>query len=435
MLIACLEIGRQNMTGTIDAQELDLRLVLKRGDRIVIGQACGEPRVLVEALIEQGSDIGGLSAFVGSSFSGLFTPETAHSFSLSSMGAIGSLRSMSKAGNLSVIPIHMSQIGPAIDSGALGCDVAMIQVSAADKNGNHSCGLVSDHVRAAVRKARVVIAEVNAAVPFTYGETVHASEIDLAVMVDRYPLEIPPAKSGDTEMAIARHCGDYIPDGSVLQTGVGALPDTILRQLRDRTNLGVHSGMLGEGFADLLEAGAITNARKEIDTGVSICGALIGTRKLYDFADRNPSLHMRSASYTHDAAVLAKLSRLVTINSALEVDLTGQVNAEFASGACIGATGGLVDFARSGSQSPGGHSIIALSATAKAGSTSKIVSKLSGPVTVPRSDVDVIVTEFGAAELKGCSLAERAKRMVAIAHPDFREELDRSAYIIARQGC
>jgi acyl-CoA hydrolase len=428
-----VEIDRQDMTQMIAADKLDLSAYLRPGDRIVIGQACGEPGVLVEALIEQGRHIGGLSVFIGSSFSGLFTPAAAESFTLSSMGAIGSLRAMAKAGDLHVIPIHMSQIGPAIESGTLGCDVAMIQVSAADEDGNHSCGLISDHVRAAVEKARLVIAEVNAAVPFTCGETVHASEVDLVVPLDRPPIQITPAKSSDVEEAIARHCSAFISDGSVLQTGVGALPNAILNQLGDRKDLGIHSGMISDSFVDLVEAGAITNARKEIDTGVSITGALVGTRKLYDFAARNPSIRMCAASYTHNAAALAKLSRLVMINSALEVDLTGQVNAEFAGGAYVGATGGQVDFTRAGSQSLGGHSIITLSATAMAGSTSKIVSKLIGPVTTARTDVDVIVTEFGAAELKGCSLEERAKRMVAIAHPDFREKLEHSADTIAKQ--
>jgi acyl-CoA hydrolase len=422
------------MTRIIAADQLDLSAYLRPGDRIVIAQACGEPRTLVEALIAQGRHIGGLSVFIGSSFSNLFTPDTSESFKLSSMGAIASLHLMSKAGQLRVIPIHMSQIGPSIESGVLGCDVALIQVSAADDHGNHSCGLICDHVRAAVEKARVVIAEVNAAIPFTYGETVHASEIDLAVPLDRSPLEIPAGQCSDVEKAIARHCSTFISDGSVLQTGVGTLPNAILDELCDRKDLGIHSGMIGDSFVDLVRAGVITNARKEIDTGTSVTGALVGTRKLYRFAAHNLSIRMCPASYTHNAAVLGKLSRLVTINSALEVDLTGQVNAEFAGGAYLGATGGQGDFTRAGAQSPGGHSVVVLSATAMAGLTSKIVRRVNGPVTTARTDVDVIVTEYGAAKLTGRSLGERAKCMVAIAHPDFQEDLNRSAEAIAKQG-
>ncbi|AOF95022.1 acetyl-CoA hydrolase/transferase family protein [Sphingobium sp. RAC03] len=407
---------------------------LKAGDHIVIGQACGEPTTLVEALIDQGRDIPGLSAFIATSFSGLFTPATADSFALSSMGAIGALRSMTKAGKLQVIPVHVSQVGPLITAGIIPCDVALIQVSPADKQGNHSCGLISDYVRAAVDKARVVIAEINEAVPFTPGETIPASAIDVAIPVNRPPVEVAPAAIGPTDEAIARHCAAYIGDGAVIQTGVGAVPDAILRLLHDRKDLGVHSGMLGDGLVELVEAGVITNARKEVDPGVSINGALIGTKRLYDWAHRNPAIRMCATSYTHDAAILGRLSRLVTINSALEVDLTGQVNAEQSGAAYLGGTGGQVDFVRAGARSPGGRSIIALSASAKGGTLSKIVAQLSGPVTTARTDVDVVVTEYGAAELKGQSLAERTRRLIAIAHPDFREELDRAAHIIAQRG-
>jgi len=419
---------------TVLPEALDLSQYLRPGDRIVFGQACGEPTTLVEKLIEQGAAIGDLHAFIATSFSGLFTPETVSAFRLSSMGAIGALRSMTKANALDVIPVHVSQVAPLIEWGTMACDVAMIQVSPADAAGNHSCGLISDYVRAAVEKARVVIAEVNEGVPFVPGETVHASEIDLAVPADRLPVEVAPARIGETDEAIARHCAGYIGDGSVIQTGVGAVPDAILRLLHDRKDLGVHSGMLGDGLVDLAEAGVLTNARKEIDAGVSINGALIGTRRLYDWAANNPAIRMTPTSYTHDAGVLSRLSRVVTINSAVEVDLTGQVNAEQVGANYVGGTGGQVDFVRAGARSPGGAALMVLAATAKGGTLSKIVPALQGPVTTARTEVDVVVTEFGAAELKGQCLAERARRLVAIAHPDFREELDRSAHEIARRG-
>jgi acyl-CoA hydrolase len=419
---------------TTDAAGLDLSQFLRAGDHIVFGQACGEPTSLIEAMIGQGAAIGNLSAFIATSFSGIFTSDTADAFALSSMGAIGALRSMTKAGKLSVIPVHVSQVGPLITAGIIPCDVAMIQVSPADAAGHHSLGLIGDYVQAAVTKARLVIAEVNDQVPYTPGETLHSSKIDIAVHVSRPPIEVQAAKIGETDEAIARHSAQFIGDGSVIQTGVGAVPDAILRLLHDRKDLGVHSGMLGDSLVDLVEAGVITNARKAIDTGVSINGALIGTRRLYDWAHQNKAIRMCSTAYTHDAAVLAQLDRLVTINSALEVDLTGQVNAEQTGAAYLGGTGGQVDFVRAGARSAGGHSIIALSATAKGGALSKIVSALSGPVTTARTEVDVIVTEFGAAELKGQSLAERTKRLIAIAHPDFREELDKSAFEIQNRG-
>ncbi len=417
-----------------DAAGLDLGKFLRRGDRIVWGQACGEPQTLIEALIAQAESIGDLSAFTATSFSGLLTPESVKNFSLSSMGAIGALRTLTAANCLSVIPSHVSQIGPMIEQGIIGCDVAFVQVSPADADGNHSLGLISDHMQSAVAKARVVIAEVNEQVPYTFGEKLPASRIDCAVHVSRMPVEVAAAKIGETDEAIAKFAAAYIEDGSVLQTGVGAVPDAILRLLKDRRDLGVHSGMLGDGLVDLVEAGVVTNARKAIDKGVSINGALIGTRKLYQWVNRNPKVRMCAASYTHDAAVLAQLDRLVTINSALEVDLSGQVNAEQSGSQYFGGTGGQVDFVRAGTRSRGGHSIIALPATAKGGSISKIVTNLSGPVTTARTEVDIIVTEFGAAELKGQSLAERARRLIAIAHPNFREELDRTAHEIRKRG-
>jgi acyl-CoA hydrolase len=414
--------------------DLDLSEFLRPGDRIVLGHACGEPVTLAEALLAQAASIGGLSAFLATSFSGLFTPEATGGLEIMSMGAIGALRTLTRAHRLGVIPCHVGQIGPMIETGHIGCDVAFVQVSPADAAGNHSLGLVSDYTRAAVARARVVVAEVNERVPVTHGERLAAAEIDYAVPVCRQPVEVASAAITETDEAIARHAAGYVEDGSVLQIGIGAVPDAFVRLLGDRRDLGVHSGMLGDGLVDLAEAGVITNARKPIDRGVSVTGSLIGTRRLHEFAHRNQEIRMCDTSYTHDATVLARLDKLVTVNSAVEVDLTGQVNAEQAGSAYLGGTGGQVDFVRAGARSPGGHAIIALPATARGGTVSRITARLSGPVTTARSEVDVIVTEFGAAELKGQPLAERARRLTAIAHPGFREELEREAHLVRHRG-
>lgn len=423
------------MNTASDAQGLDLSAFLRPGDHIVWGQACGEPTTLVEALLAQAERIGRLAAFAATSFSGILDERAAQKLDLYSMGAIGALRTVAATGRLGIVPCHVSQVGPMIEQGLIRCDVAFLQVSPADAHGNHSFGLISDFVQAAVKKARVVIAEVNDRVPFTQGDAVlPAARIDCAVHVSRTPVEVMPAQIGATDLAIAKVAAGYIEDGAVLQVGVGAVPDAILRLLLDRRDLGVHSGMIGDGLVDLVEAGVITNASKPIDAGVSITGALIGTRRLYDFAHRNPRIGMRSSAYTHDAAVLGQLQKLVTINSAVEVDLTGQVNAEQSGSQYLGGTGGQVDFVRAGARSLGGHSIIALPATARGGKVSRITAQLSGPVTTARSDVDVIVTEFGAAELKGQTLAERSRRLMAIAHPDFRAELQRAAHTLQSRG-
>jgi acyl-CoA hydrolase len=423
------------MTVSTHADGLDFGAFLRPGDHIVWGQACGEPTTLVEALIAQASSIGQLSAFAATSFSGILDGKAAERLNLSSMGAIGALRTVAATGRLGIVPCHVSQVGPMIEQGLIGCDVAFVQVSPPDADGNHSFGLIGDFVQAAVAKARVVIAEVNERVPFTFGDAVlPTARIDCAVHVARNPVEVFPAQISETDLAIAKIVAGYIEDGAVLQVGIGAVPDAMLRLLQDRRDLGVHSGMIGDGLVGLVEAGVVTNALKPIDPGVSITGALIGTRRLYDFVDRNPKINMRSSSYTHSEAVLSRLTRLVTINSAVEVDLTGQVNAEQSGGQYLGGTGGQVDYVRAGSRSRGGHSIIALPATAKGGKVSRITAALSGPVTTARSDVDVIVTEFGAAELKGQTLAERTCRLVGIAHPYFREELDQAAHTIRRRG-
>ncbi|WP_084505769.1 acetyl-CoA hydrolase/transferase family protein [Nocardia harenae] len=422
------------MTATVALADLDLRTILRPGDHIVAGQACGEPTALIEALIEQGPELPDLSLFIATSFSGLLTPAAAKAFRPVSMGAIGALRALAKANVLDVIPCHVSRVGPMIEAGAIPCDVAFVQVAPAAEDGTHSLGLISDHVLAAVRAARVVVAEVNDRVPRTAGVRIAAAEIDYAVPVSRDPVQVPPAPITELDEEIARHVAEFIGDGSVLQVGIGAVPDAVLRLLGDRRDLGVHSGMLGDGLVDLVEAGVITNARKRIDAGVSITGALIGTDRLYRFADGNERIRMCDTAYTHDPAVLARLDRLVTVNSAVEVDLTGQVNAEQSGAAYLGGSGGQVDFVRAGARSPGGHAVVALPATARGGTVSRITAALAGPVTTARSDVDVIVTEFGAAELAGQTLAERARRLVAVAHPDFRDDLERAASEIQRRG-
>lgn len=423
------------MTERVAADALDLAGIVRSGDHIVWGQACGEPTTLIETLIAQRDRLGGVAAFAGSSFSGLLTPEITDHIRLSSMGAIGALRSLTKAGSLDIIPCHVGQIAGFINVGIIDCDVAFVQVSPADADGNHSYGLINDYVQAAVAKARVVVAEVNDQVPFTFCDALLPGDrIDYLVDVSRPPVEVRPAAIGETDLAIAAHASGYIHDGTVLQIGIGAVPDAITRLIADRRDLGVHSGMIGDGLVDLTEAGALTNARKPFETGISVTGALIGTRRLYDFAHRNPAVGLRSSARTHADAVLTSIPNLVTINSAIEVDLTGQVNAEQAGPAYMGGTGGQVDYVRAGNRSPGGRSIIALPATAAGGKASRIVPALTGPVTTARSEVDVIVTEYGAAELRGRSLAERARRMVAIAHPDFREDLDRAAFDLAKRG-
>jgi len=246
------------------------------------------------------------------------------------------------------------------------------------------------------------------------------------VETDRKPLELPAAPFGELERSIAGHLADLIPDRATLQVGIGGVPEAIVAMLSDRRELGVHSGMIGDSVADLMQKGVVTNAHKGIDAGVTISGVLFGTEKLYRFAHRNRQIRLCPTSYTHSIRALSRLKNFVSINSALEVDLTGQVNAEAIGSDYIGAVGGQVDYVRAAAQSDGGVSIVALPACGKKGD-SKIVSRLSGPVTTARSDVDVIATEHGIARLRGKSLRERVRAMVSIAPPEHRDRLLREA--------
>jgi acyl-CoA hydrolase len=418
----------------IPGSRIDISAFIRKNDHIVWGQATGEPLTLTEALAAQRDRVAPISAFLGSSFSSTFGPDHSDHIRFSSFGAVGTARLLSKCGVLSIIPCHVSQVAQYIRSGTIACDVAFVQVSPPDSNGRHSFGVVNDYIKAAVERARVVVAEINDRVPYTYSDTYLAGdEIDYAVMSSRPIVEVPPAQIGAIEEAIGLHCAEFIEDGSVLQIGIGAIPDAVLRTISDRRNLGIHSGSIGDGLIDLIRRGVVTNASKPIDPGVSITGALIGTHRLYDFAHRNNAISMRPTHYTHDGGILAQIPKLVTINSAIEVDLTGQVNAEKAVSEYIGATGGQGDFQRAGHRSIGGHAIVALPATAK-GNLSRIVTKLSGPVTISRNDSDIVVTEFGSAQLKGQPLKERVKRMIAISHPDFRDHLETAALTLFHRG-
>jgi acyl-CoA hydrolase len=415
------------MARSVSLDKLDLSQYVRPGDGIVFGQGTGEPLSLTEMLVQQRAAYTGASIFFGSGFSKTFQPEHADHLRFKGIGGIGSLRKLASAGKLDPVPCHISAIEGLLREGTIRSDVVMLLVSPPNENGEHSFGLVNDYVRTAMSKARVVIAEVSRHVPWTpCDRPLRQDEITMTVQTDRVPLELPAVPFGELERRIAGHLADFIPDRATLQVGIGAVPEAVVAMLSDRRDLGVHSGMIGDSVADLMERGVVTNAHKSLDPGVTISGVLFGTQRLYRFADRNPQLRLCPTSYTHGIATLGKVRGLVSINSALEVDLTGQVNAEAIASDYIGAVGGQVDFVRAAAQSEGGVSIVALPASGKKGD-SKIVNRLSGPVTTARSDVDVIATEHGVARLRGRSIGERIRAMVAIAAPEHRDALMREA--------
>jgi len=418
----------------LSADSLDLTGILRRGDTIFVSQGTAEPRTLTEALVRQRADIGGVRLFFGPVFSQTWQPEHADFLRFSGYGVFGNAQRLSKAGVFEVVPNHVSQLPEFLRTGVMRCDVALISLSAPNARGEYSFGLANDFLIDAAKAARVVIAEINDQLPWTHGnEGLADLRIDYCVRTSRAPLELTRPAIGLVEQRIAAQAAQFIGDGCALETGIGAIPDAILSALRDRRDLGVHSGLMGDSIVELIEAGALTNARKTVNPGVCTAGVLFGTSRLYRFAHDNPAVCLRPVRHTHDVDVMGRLDDFIAINSAIEVDLTGQVNAEMAGQHYIGAVGGQLDFVRGALRSRGGRSIIALPSTAKAGSISRVVGHIASAVTTtPRCDADLVVTEWGAAELRGQTLRERARRMIAIAHPDFRERLEREAHALLR---
>lgn len=404
----------------------DLSTYIRDGDTVLWGQAAAEPLTLTRALVAQRRSWRRLNVFQGIPLSDTLKPEHADHFHLMSYCGAGSNRQLARAGVLDILPCAYSSLPGALSPGRPFADVVMVQVSSADAEGRYSLGLANDLLIASLPHARVVIAEVNPLVPRTFGAlTLEASDFDLVVHGSLPPLESASAKTSPVDLLVAQRVADLIQDGSTLQFGLGGVAEATLALLHDRRNLGVHSGIVGDGIVGLAESGALNNSMKGRDTGVSITGLLIGTRRLYDHAHCNTAIGMRGNAYTHGPEVLRSLNQFVAINSAIEVDLTGQVNAETANGEYMGAVGGAPDFLRAAHFSRGGIPIVALSSMA--GQRSRIVSRLGGPVTTPRCDAGIFVTEYGAADLRGLSIARRKQRMLEIAHPSQREMLERES--------
>jgi len=407
---------------------IDLSQFIRPGDGVTWGQACSEPLTLTEAFVAQRAAYPGASVFLGVNYAGTVRAEHADHLKLTAYCGAGHNRKLADAGLLDICPFPYSQLAGLIESRRLKTDVVLVQVSPPNARGEYSLGISVEYLGAAIKAARCVIAEVNEQVPWTH-TTPLLKETDFAAMVhsSRPPVPLPYGAPGEVELAIGRNAAQFIPDCSVVEFGLGSLPDAILAALAGRRDLGVHSGLICDGVARLMQSGAITNAHKAIDRGVTVGGVLFGTKLLFDFARDNRAISLRATDYTHSAKVLGSLDNFVAVNSAVEVDLTGQVNAEIANGSYVGAVGGALDFIRAANASPGGASLICLPASIGT-KLSRVVAKLSGPVATPRSEAGVFVTEHGVADLRGVPLAQRPAKMIAIAHPAFREPLEREAH-------
>ena len=340
---------------------------------------------------------------------------------------IGSnVREAINEGRADYTPVYLSEIEELFESGAMPIDVALIEVSPPDSHGLCSFGVGVDTTLTAARLARYVVAQVNDQMPRTYGDSfIHVNQINAIVESSRPLCALKKPEVTDLQIAIARNVAGLIEDGAVLQTGIGGIPDAVLPMLMDRKDLGVHSELVSDGVIPLIDAGVLTGARKNFKPRKIILGFALGSKRLFDYVDNNPTFEFHPTAYTNDPALIARNDNMVAINSALQVDLTGQVCSDSIGTYFYSGIGGQVDFLRGASRSKGGKPIIALSSTAKNGTISRISPMLSpgAGVVTSRGLIRYVVTEYGVAYLHGKSIRERAKALIEIAHPKFREEL------------
>lgn len=412
----------------LNAQEA-LREAIHPGSRVFFPIGSGQPQTLLQALAEDFSHYQGVEVISGVLVADLPIAkkglETSFRYISTQMSA--PLRKDWEEGRIDFLPAMISDV-PRICSpnGPLPIDVALIQVSPPDEKGRVTLGASTSMAFPVAKGARCIVAEVNEQAPQTCGPcTLALSEIDYLVRVSTPLVPYPEIKIGEAEKRIAEFVSELIPDGATIQFGIGNLPSAILQSLKGKKDLGVHSGMLSDALVDLVEVGAVTGRRKGIFPEKIITGELIGTERLFRFAHRNPVVEMHPASVSHNARLIGKIDNFVSINSVIEVDLSGQINAETIGPIQISGVGGAHDFVSAAFFSKGGRSFTVLTSTAGGGKISRIVPQIAGEaaVTIPRYLVDRVVTEFGVASLRGKTLTQRAEALIRIAHPDFRDRL------------
>ena len=393
-----------------------------------IQPGCAEPEALVEALMRRAPELYDVEIvhMMTMGCAPYVAPEMAGHFRHNAMFIGGNVREAINDGRADYTPIYLSEIEALFESGAMPIDVALIEVSPPDSHGFCSFGVGVDTTLTAAKCARYVVAQVNDNMPRTYGDSfIHVSDIDAVVESSRPLCELKKPEVTGMHVAIARNVAGLIEDGAVLQTGVGGIPDAVLPFLSDRKDLAVHSELVSEGVIPLIENGVITGARKNFKPRKIIVGFALGTRRFFEFVDNNPIFEFHPTAYTNDPSLIARNDNMVAINSALQVDLTGQVCSDSIGNQFYSGIGGQVDFLRGASRSKGGKAIIAISSTAKNGTISRIVPMLSpgAGVVTSRGLVRYVVTEHGVAYLHGKSIRERARALIQIADPKFRAEL------------
>ncbi len=410
--------------------------VIESGATVYIHCGCAVPEQLVKAMVRRAPELRDVKVLhlLTAGNADYVRPEMADKFRHMAFFAGANVRAAINEGRADFLPIFLGEIEDLFSSGAIPIDVALIHVSPPDEHGFCSFGVGVDTTKTAAHHARIVVAQVNPRMPRTLGDSfIHLNKIHHIVEVNDEILEHPLGEVSDVAFKIGKNIADLIEDGSTLQLGIGEIPDAVLNYLGEKKHLGIHTEMVSDGVIDLIERGIITNEKKTLHPGKVILGFVLGTRRLYDFIDNNPIFEFHPSQYTNDPFVISRNDNMVAINSALEVDLTGQVCADSIGASFYSGIGGQVDFVRGSARSKGGKPIIALPATAKGGSLSRIVPflKEGAGVVTSRGDVHYVMTEYGVAYLHGKSIRERCKALIQIAHPQFREELER--YAVARR--
>ncbi|MFZ1049229.1 MAG: acetyl-CoA hydrolase/transferase C-terminal domain-containing protein [Candidatus Sulfotelmatobacter sp.] len=401
---------------------------VQSGMRVYIQPGCAEPETLVEALMRRGPFVQDVEIvhMMTMGAAPYVAPEMAGHFRHNAMFIGGNVREAINDGRADYTPIYLSEIEGLFESGAMPIDVALLELSPPDSHGFCSFGVGVDTSLTAAKSARYVVAQINDQMPRTYGDSfIHVTDIDAVVNSSRPLCASKLPQITDMHRAIARNVADLIDDGAVLQTGIGGIPDAVLPFLMDRKDLAVHSELVSDGVIPLIEAGVLTGARKNFKPRKIILGFALGTKELFDFVDNNPIFEFHPTAYTNDPALIARNDDMVAINSALQVDLTGQVCSDSIGSQFYSGIGGQVDFLRGASRSKRGKPIIAISSTAKSGTISRIVPMLSpgAGVVTSRGLIRYVVSEYGVAYLHGKSIRERAQALIDISHPKFREEL------------